>query len=71
MSEWKLAEITLNSHGPRYFIRGENLQEVAERVEFNGMRLGLDGRAEVEYKRLEFEDEGCRSTAKFYNGEDE
>ena len=65
--EWKIAEITLNQYGPQYLIRGENLDEFADRVEFNGFRLGLDGRAEVEYKRLEFEDGGFSSTAKFFD----
>jgi len=65
--EWKIAEITLNSPGPRYVIRGETLSEVVDRVEFNGFRLGLDGRAEVEYLDLKIADEDFHSTAKFYD----
>lgn len=65
--EWNVAEITLNSPGPRYVIRGETLSEVVDRVEFNGFWLGLDGRAEVEYLELEIVEEDFQSTAKFYD----
>lgn len=65
--DWKLAEITLNSPGPRYLIRGERLSEAVDRVEFNGFRLGLDGRAEVEYIELEIVEEDFHSTAKFFD----
>ena len=66
--EWKLAEITVQNIGPRYVIwLDSGTCELVDRVEFNGFRLGLDGRAEVEYKRLEIEDEDFTSTAKFYD----
>jgi len=66
--EWKIAVITLSSPGPRYVIKLDSgVVETANNVEFNGFRLGLDGRAEVEYKRLEVESRDFNSIAKFYD----
>lgn len=68
--EWNVAVITLQSPGPRYHIRFESgAREAVDNVEFNGFRLGLDGRAEVEYNRMEIEDNNFKSTAKFYAGD--
>lgn len=65
---WKIAVITTQGVGPRYVIRLDTgAGEAVDNVQFNGFKLGLDGRAEVEYKRLEIEDENFTSTAKFYD----
>lgn len=67
--EWKIAVITLQSPGPRYAIRLDSgAVEAVDDVEFNGFKLGLDGRAEVEYKTLEIEEEDFTYTAKFFDG---
>lgn len=55
--EWKMAEITTQSLGPRYVIELDEDTKVANTVTFNGFRLGLDGRAEVEYTDLEIVDQ--------------
>lgn len=66
--DWKIAEITIQSPGPRYVIRLDSgAHEAVDTVEFNGFKVGLDGRAEVEYRRLDIEDEDFTSTAKFYD----
>lgn len=66
---WKIAVITIQSPGPRYLIRLESGgQEAVDNVQFNDFDLGLDGRAEVEYKQLEIIQDGDFSqTAKFYD----
>lgn len=66
--EWKIAVITTQPVGPRYTLRLDSgTGEAVDNVEFNGFKLGLDGRAEVEYKKLEIEDGNFTSTAKFYD----
>lgn len=72
---WKMAKITVKSYGPRYVIRAdEEICDgdewcVAETVRFNGFKLGLDGRAEVEYTEFELTDEPYPTglTANFYD----
>ena len=69
IKEWKIAVITLQSPGPRYVIRLDSgVREAVDNVRFNGFDVGLDGRAEVEYKRLEItKDDDFTHTAQFYD----
>lgn len=66
--EWKLAQIRTQDHGPRYVIGTDGDAMAADTVRFNGFKVGLDGRIEVEYTELEVTDEGypAGTVADFY-----
>ena len=75
---WRVGEITTNSHGPSYVIHLGGGDEydgkqsfTVETVRFNGFTLGLDGRAEVEYREFSVtkEDYPTELTINFYDGQ--
>lgn len=71
---WKIAEILAQDYGPRYVVDTDDETYSVDVIRFNGFRLHIDERAEVEYQSLAVtEDEyPSKATARFYDdGSDE